>query len=392
MNDDPVTLPVDDPLARRVDEFRENPQGGAFVSLRAELRANGRGELLAELCSFWAARDPNPKSAAEAWSEAGEVLYVMGLVDPAIERLRLALELDPLSERAVDRLVEALLDRGDVAAAVEPIEHELAELGKRGEARPRKGDPVVLRRAEQHRRAAKLWNDSLGRVDRALWHWQQAWRLEPHRLFELLHRLGEVLAAQRGLAQIVVQPGPPLRRPRRAQHLQLGAKQLGDHGLVAQRGVQVARLLQRVGAVRLEPRSTQVREALAEAYALSGRGPDAARRASEIFVELGRSQLERDDATGIQTLRRAVGVDPSSSSGSKALEQALYTARRWRDLDRLLQERLLLVDKPEERMAILARRAELLRGPLPEPEELVRVLGELVALEGPRGASSAELR
>src|SRR3569623_845374 len=36
-------------------------------------------------------------------------------------------------------------------------------------------------RAAQHRRAAVLWNDHLGRVDRALWHWQQAWKLEPQR-------------------------------------------------------------------------------------------------------------------------------------------------------------------------------------------------------------------
>jgi tetratricopeptide (TPR) repeat protein len=181
MNDDTATHPADDLQARRVDEFRDNPNARAFADLRTDLRGSGRGDLLVELCSFWAARETNPKAAAEAWSEAGEVLFVMGLMDPAVDRLHRALELDPVNDRAVDRLVDVLLQRGDVAAAVEPIEAELVELARHADPRPRKGDPVVARRAAQHRRAAKLWNDYLGRVDRALQHWQQAWRLEPQK-------------------------------------------------------------------------------------------------------------------------------------------------------------------------------------------------------------------
>lgn len=399
MNDDTVTHTANDLQARRVDEFREHPTAQAFAALRDELRGSGRGDLLVELCSFWAAREPNPKQAAEAWSEAGEVLFVMGLLDPARDRLQRALELDPVNDRAVDRLVDVLLQRNDVAAAVEPIEAELAELGKRGEARPKKGDPVVTRRAAQHRRAAKLWNDYLGRVDRALQHWQQAWRLEPQRtdaleearnLYASLGDEGMVAKLYRAELEVLSAGGAGSAAgsaERRAYiHYQLGR--------IAMRGKDYAEASRQLEeAVRLEPKSMQMRETLAEAYALSGRGPDAARKASEIFVELGRNRIEsRDDATGIQLLRRAVGVDPSSASGSKALEQALYTARRWADLDRLLQERLVVVDDAQERAAILARRAELYRGPLPDPAGLVRVLGELSSLEGPRGAASAELR
>jgi hypothetical protein len=36
-------------------------------------------------------------------------------------------------------------------------------------------------RSSHHRRAAVLWNEYLGRVDRALWHYQQAWKLEPQK-------------------------------------------------------------------------------------------------------------------------------------------------------------------------------------------------------------------
>lgn len=393
MNDDTVTHTAHDLQARRVDEFRDQPTAQAFAALRDDLRGSGRGDLLVELCSFWAAREANPKQAAEAWSEAGEVLFVMGLMDPARDRLQRALELDPVNDRAVDRLVDVLLQRNDVAAAVEPIEAELAELGKRGDARPKKGDPVVARRAAQHRRAAKLWNESLGRVDRALQHWQQAWRLEPQRtdaleearnLYASLGDEGMVAKLFRAELDVLGSAGSAERRA--YIHYQLGR--------IAMRGRDYAEASRQLEeAVRLEPTSLQMRETLAEAYALSGRGPDAARKASEIFVELGRNRLEsRDDATGIQLLRRAVGVDPSSASGSKALEQALYTARRWADLDRLLQDRLIAVEDPGERAKILARRAELYRGPLPDAAGLLRVLGELSALEGPRGGASAELR
>ncbi len=392
MKDDPATTVAEDPLVQRVGAFRNQPDHAGFVALRGELRALGHGELLAELCSFWAARDPDPKTAAEAWSEAGEVLYVMGLIEPAIDRLRRAIELDPLAERAVDRLVEALSGRGDPASAVEVIEQELADRSPRAESRPKKGDPLVVRRSEQHRRAAKLWNDSLGRVDRALWHWQQAWRLEPHRtdaleearnLYSSLGDDAMVAKLYRAELEVLGAGGSAERRAR--LHYELGKTAMRGKDFAAA----VAELEE---AVRLEPHSTQLRETLAEAHALSGTGPDAVRRASELYVELGRSRLERDDATGIQLLRRAVGVDPTSSSGTKALEQALYTARRWRDLDRLLEERLLATAERAQRSELLGRRAELLRGPLADPQALAAVLAELVALEGPRTAASQELR
>lgn len=394
MNDDTVTHSADDLQARRVDEFRDNPSSAAFAELRSELRSHGRGDLLVELCSFWAAREPNPKQAAEAWSEAGEVLFVMGMVDPALDRLQRALALDPVNDRAVDRLVDALVARGDAAAAVEPVEAELAELGRRaGDARPKKGDPVVARRAAQHRRAAQLWQDSLGRVDRALQHWQQAWRLEPLRTDaleearNLYASLGdESMVGKLYKAELDVLGSGGSSERRAYIHYELGriAMRAKDYA-------EASRQLEE--AVRLEPKSHQIRETLAEAYALSGRGADAARKASEIFVELGKNRLEsRDDATGIQLLRRAVGVDPSSASGSKALEAALTTARRWADLDRLLQDRLAVAQDGKERAALLHRRAELYRGPLPDGAGLIAVLGELVALEGARGPASAELR
>ena len=54
-------------------------------------------------------------------------------------------------------------------------------LSRRFEAPAVVENDVNLMTVFEHRRAAELWNDHLGRVDRALWHFQQAWKLEPHR-------------------------------------------------------------------------------------------------------------------------------------------------------------------------------------------------------------------
>src|SRR5205823_10921522 len=78
--------------------------------------------------------------------------------------------------RASDRLLE-LVETNDPAAAVEIIEAGLVELAKRS---GRKSE-LVARRAAHHRHAAELWHEHLGRVDRALWHFQQAWKLEPNK-------------------------------------------------------------------------------------------------------------------------------------------------------------------------------------------------------------------
>src|SRR5688500_16917236 len=184
-----------DPLEQRVVVFRQQPDPKRFTQLRQELRDAGRGELLAELCATWAQHERDPIRAADAWSEAGEAMVVLGEMATAVEYLRTAIELDPTNDRAADRLLE-IVEPNDPAFAVEIIELELAELAKPGKADRRKSE-VTARRAAKHRHAAELWNDHLGRVDRALWHFQQAWKLEPQNTAsleaarQLYHSLGD---------------------------------------------------------------------------------------------------------------------------------------------------------------------------------------------------------
>ena len=142
MSDDTFPGHEIDPLEERVLGFRQQPEARGFAELRQILRDAGRGELLADVCATWAQHERDPVRAADAWSEAGESMLVLGEVATAIEYLRTALELDPLNDRAVDRLLE-IVEPSDPAAAVEVIEHELVELAK-----PLKGGDGQKRKAE----------------------------------------------------------------------------------------------------------------------------------------------------------------------------------------------------------------------------------------------------
>ncbi|MDB4957800.1 MAG: Tetratricopeptide 2 repeat protein [Myxococcales bacterium] len=395
MSDD--TLPTQrfepDALEAKLVVFRQQPEARGFAELRQELRHAGRGELLAELCATWAQHERDPVRAADAWSEAGEAMVVLGEMATAVEYLRTALELDPTNDRASDRLLE-IVEPNDPAAAVELIENELTELAKRDGAGKGKKSEITQRRGAHHRRAAGLWNDHLGRVDRALWHWQQAWKLEPQRtealeaaraLYQSLGDEAMVAKLYQAELEVLGKQGSPARA---AQiRLALGKLALRGKNLEA-----AANHLEE--AARLDPQSQEVAEVLAEVYASPNfREGQTRHKAGELFVELGKRRLAtRDDATGINYFRRAVGVAPDSKGSSQALEQALSQSSQWDELEGILRHRSAVVTDPAERVEVLRRRAALYRNQVPNRDGLIEVLMELVAYE-PAGSKAAhELR
>ncbi|MGE0867210.1 MAG: tetratricopeptide repeat protein [Kofleriaceae bacterium] len=398
MSEDTAPSATIDPLEARVVVFRQQPEAKGFTELRQELRDAGRGELLAELCATWAQHERDPVRAAEAWSEAGESMLVLGETDTAIEYLRMALELDPMNERAGDKLLE-LVEPNDPATAVEIIEHALTELAKR-DASKRKTE-IIHRRAAHHRRAAMLWNDHLGRIDRALLHWQQAWKLEPQRTDALeaartlYASLGdEAMVAKLYQAELDVIGSdrqsanqPQMAARKAAIRLELGRLALKHRDYDA-----AANHLEE--AAKLDPSSLEVAEKLAEVYATPEfRGGKNRGKAGELFVELGRRRMAtQDDATGINYLRRAVGVDPYSKGSSEALQQALAETAQWQELDRALRHRSSVVTDPGERAEVLRRRAALYRNQLADRAALIEVLTDLVAYEQPGSKPARELR
>ncbi len=413
MSDDTTPhVPIDpdpdvDVLEARIASFRASPEAREFSALRGELRDSGRGELLAELCATWAPLEKDPVRAADAWSEAGEAMAVLGETATAVDYLRTALDLDPSNDRAVDRLLE-LVETEDPAAAVELIEQQLAELAKRTGSASQKKESIA-RRAAQHRHAAELWNDHLGRVDRALAHYQQAWKLEPQRTEALeaarmlYASLGdEAMVAKLWQAELDVLPtgNKPEAVARRANI----RHQLGR---IAQRANQLDVAAEHLEeAARLDPTSLDIAEALANVYAspgfreseleeetVAGKPRDWRDRAGQLYVEIGRRRMAaRDDVTAINYLRRAVGVAPMSQPSNAALEQALSEAAQWQELDRNLRHRTNVTQDPHERAEVLRRRAALYRHQLPNREGLVEVLTELMSYEPPGSKAALELR
>ncbi|HUS32223.1 MAG TPA: tetratricopeptide repeat protein, partial [Kofleriaceae bacterium] len=382
---------VVDPLEAKVLVFRQQPEARGFAALRQELRDAGRGELLAELCATWAQHERDPHRAADAWSEAGEAMVVLGETATAIEYLRTALELDPTNDRAADRLLE-IVEPNDPAAAAEIIEAELTELAKKND--PKRKPELIARRASHHRRAAVLWNDHLGRVDRALWHYQQAWKLEPHRTESLeaarnlYASLGDdAMVAKLYMAELEVLGKHPPAQKAATIRFALGKLALRGKDLEG-----AANHLEE--AARLDPGNLDISEALADVYANPGfRDGQTRHRAGELFVELGRKRLAtRDDATGINYLRRAVGVDPAAKAPSQALESALSETSQWEELDRILRHRSMVVTEPSERVEVLRRRAALYRNQLKNRDGLIEVLSELIAYEQPGSKVTRELK
>jgi Tfp pilus assembly protein PilF len=409
-NDDTPTHPAPiDVLSVQLDAFRADPSDGdAFVELRVRLREGGNGDVLATICELHAPHMKDPVRAADVWSEAGEARLVLGQRDAAERDLRAALALDPANERASSRLVEALMVGGRFADAAEVIEDELTALAARADAAPQRrgrSDGFLARRGQRHRMAAQIWDERLGRVDRALWHWQQAWRLEPDRpdalgaaraIYASLGDDAMVATLYQAELDVVGERGPG---PIRAQILlQLGklAQKAGDAPAAAE-------YLEK--ALRLDPDTMEARETLAEVYASAafaqtegasddGEGASpGARRAGELFVDLGRRRLAtRDDASAINYLRRALGVDPYSRAGTEALEEALIASKRWDELERLLRHRAAQIEDPRERAHLLSRRIALYERELPNRAALIEALGELAAQEPRRGPASQRLR
>jgi hypothetical protein len=136
LHDDAVT---EDLYAAQLEEFRKAPSAASFNDLRNQLRVAGAGAELAELCAMWAPRETDPAKAAEAWSESGEALLLIGSAEAGLRRLRAAIDLDPINARTIDRYIEQAMQVGDAASAAEVVENELSELGKRCDAETAKG-------------------------------------------------------------------------------------------------------------------------------------------------------------------------------------------------------------------------------------------------------------
>jgi tetratricopeptide (TPR) repeat protein len=381
-----------DVLHAQLEALRKDPSDGElYYELRTDLRDSGQAEKLAEVSELRAPHEADPHKAATIWSEAGEARLVLGHDEQGEHDLRAALALDPANERAASRLAERCMVAGAFAEAAAILEAELADLA----ARAADAHPATARRGHRHRMLAQLWDERLGRVDRALYHWQQAWRLEPDRseAIEAARAIYASLGDDEMVAQLyqaeldALAPNAPAKR-RASLELALGK-------LCARQGDPITAAEHLVRAADFDPASTEAREALADVYAtpaFAGAG-DEKRRASELFVALGRERMRtQDKGAAIGYLRRALGVDPYSRAGTENLEEALLADERWPELERFYRHQESLAETPEDRARLLARRALLYDDRIDDREALKQCQQELLAYQPALGDAARRLR
>jgi len=374
-------------LQAQLDALKKDPKDAdLFFELRVALRKSGQAEPLAQIGELHAPHVRDRRRAADIWSEAGVARLQLGHEEQGEEDLYTALRLDPANERAAARIAEHLMVGHRFAEAAQVLEDELAELIQRTsevrEQDERKGGSFVARRAHRHRMLAQLWDERLGRIDRALVHWQKAWQLEPERgdaleaartIYQSLGDEGMVAKLYQAELEVLGEKGPRDRRA--AIELELGRIEMrqGD-AMAAANHLEVA--------LRLDPKSGDAREALAEVYASDkfASKVDRQRRASELFVELGeRRMATKDDSAAIGYLRRALGVDPYHTAGSETLERALIKAERWEELDKLYVHQVTGSDDANEKLAVTAKRVKLYEDHLDDRVTLKKLLIELAA-------------
>ncbi|HUH06056.1 MAG TPA: tetratricopeptide repeat protein, partial [Kofleriaceae bacterium] len=387
-------------LSAQLEAFKKDPSDAdLYFELRVALRKSGQAQPLAEIGELHAPHQPDRRRAADIWSEAGEARLLLGHDAEGERDLRHALEIDPANERAAARLTEQLMVAERFADTAEIMEAELAELSARADDAPknekRKGEAFAPRRAHRHRMLAQLWDERLGRVDRALHHWQRAWQLEPDRAdaLEAARAIYAALGDENMVArlyeaelELLGERGPKGRRAIIERELGRIHSRQGD-AMAAAGHLEVA--------LRLDPDSNEAREALAEIYASPAfeAEDDRQRRASELFVDLGKRRLAtQNDDEAIAYLRRAMGVDPYSDRSAAALEQALTKAGRWDELDRLYRHLAEQTDDEAQQLALLNKRGRLYSEKLDDPAKLKEILRQLAATQPPGNDYSRRLR
>jgi tetratricopeptide (TPR) repeat protein len=394
-------IPAEADLQARLVAFRREPSDRAVhAELAAILRETGRWRELAELHALHAPLAQNAERAAGLWAEAGRLRLAAHQRDLAEQDLGRALDLDPGHAEAAQAMIDLLIAGQRPAEAADVMEDELDALKERTEALPeRRRAEIIARRGQRHRALAALWGETLGRVDRALDHWQRAWHLEPARTDALeaaraiYASLGDDAMVGRlyeAELEVLGDRGPADRRA--AIELALGK-------IIARQGNALDAAQHLEQALRLAPDENAPREALAEVYtsaALAGQSAHQ-RRASELLLELGQRRLQAakspaDEEAGIAYLRRALGVEPGSRQGTEALAAALRAAERWEELDHLYQHFLDQLEDARERVEIQKRRIELYERFLMGRATLRAILIELAQQGPPHGEMSQKLR
>ncbi len=356
-----------------------------FLALR---KAYGESKTWDKLITLYELR----AQALVDGSKASELFYLAGEIrldhlddaEGAEADLAHAIDRDPENLKAAQRLKLLYRQQSRWTEYMAMLEVEAAALARTKDA---------TRMADLDRELGQFCKDSLGKLERAasLSSSQRQTEVTPEalKLVESARKIYRALGDFRSVVKLYDLELALTSEAKRRSDLLLGlgrvlGERLGDLEGAAQRLGEV---------VRLRPRDDRALEALAAVYSHpSWLGADGREQAATIYHQIARRRHEAGDIeNAVAALRRALAAVPGHPQASELIEQVLYGARRFADLDLYYRERTAEARELDERMDFLFKRAQLAERDRNDPEEALRIYQEIVAIEPPGGPASQRL-
>lgn len=244
--------------------------------------------------------------------------------------------------------------------------------------------------ADLDHQIGEVWEKRLYRLDRALQHYQNAFKTDPqHRVsIEAGRRIYNLVGRWEGVASLLVVELNLCTEPMQKADLLYRLGQIRHTRLDDMQGAAQAL----TEASHLAPGDERVQKALGDLYASPGCPlPDSLPKAAAIFIRSAqRQESQGNTEEAVSSLKRALGADPANEDANIRLESIYKQTNNWEELDKLYQQRLMVAcDKESAELQIL--RAKLLEDHLDNPTEARECYEAALVLEGPDGKAAERL-
>ena len=355
----------------------------AFVALRKAYRQAQKHDKLVTLYETRAQAIEDGPKAAELFYLAAELrIDQLGDAEGAEVDLANAVDRDASHIRAAARLKDIYREQGRTADYMTMLEMEAAAV-----ARTR--DPARI--AELQSEMGQLFVNHFAKLEKSVHNAQRPGKLSQDNVksIESARKIYRALGDYRAVVRLYELELEGTTEAKRRADLFLG---LGR--VLAEKLEELDAAAQRLGEViRLRPRDEKALELLAAIYSNPNWiGADGMERAAAILFQIARRRQEAGDAdNAVAALRRALQAVPGHPESSELLERVYYDGRRYQELDRYYRERISAATSEPERIDFLYKRAQLAEGEMNDPAEAVRVYSEIANLEPPNGPAAARL-
>ena len=355
----------------------------AFIALRRIYQQHKRFDELAALYETRAVAMSEPLKAAELYSRASDIRFDKLQDEEGGTRCLIqAVKADSSARRPVEKLRQILKEQSR-------WEEYLELLGSLTDSRA--GDPAQARAlARVHLEMGTLHEEHFSRTDKAMYHYQQACRLD-----------GTLVPALQAARRVYRQTGDwPMVCRLMIGELQAttGAKARFEL-LLGLAQIQSSRLHDLASAARClndalaaRPGELRALEALANVYANSDWQQEGGRQqAAKIFLQIAqihRTSKEVDETAA--NLQRALGCDPDNREAFRLLEDLFKRTQKWPKLNELYMMRLEQASGAAA-LDLLMKRAALLEEHLNDRAEARLCYESILPHEPPGGAASTML-